>query len=150
MGQRVFVCKGCWSIQEYRGSRLCVWCENEKEGAVVEGSGPAIFVRGGRGDPGDLDYDPAYLGGNVAHGHRTPEEQERVYREVYKEEQEQAAEVAKLRKGTRRSDCEWRKIATVPREAFEAEKHVQDNKQAWQDGGRELLKKTGWLYSHED
>lgn len=150
MGQVRFYCKSCFTMQNYFGGSVCCGCAEKEDASPKPYRGPSIFVRGGRGDAGDLDYDPVHLGGNVADGYRTPAQQEAVYKKQYLTEQKQAAEIAAQRKGTRRSDSEWRKVATIPREAFEAEKHVQDNMSAWQDGGKELLKGKGWLYDHED
>jgi hypothetical protein len=85
-------------------------------------------------------------GVNIAHGKRTPVEQEALYAKVVEQDRRNAEIVRDARRGTNRGTGEWRHVGTIPRELHDAMIRTTGDKKYWRHGGLKTLQKHGLAF----
>lgn len=82
----------------------------------------------------------------MAHGKRTPAEQEAVYTKILEQDRRNAERVRDERRGAKRRDGEWHLRASIPRELHDAMIRTTGDKGYWRHGGTKVLQKHGLLF----
>lgn len=84
-------------------------------------------------------------GFNIAHGHRTPKQQEAFYAKMMAKKRKRAADTKEARKGTRRPDNEIRHIGSMPIEMDVALRR-EHGQRCMEHETKDMLKKHGCLF----
>lgn len=121
---------------------------------LESGQAPGCIIRGEGKQKNSREYRPeerTLMPRDASRAGVTPDQYERIQEASCAEAEKQAAEVANLRRGTRRRDGELRHIGSVPAAEYYA--GVQrDGTDAWHGDSNEVkqkLKDRGRLFGHE-
>jgi hypothetical protein len=82
----------------------------------------------------------------MAHGKRTPTEQEALYARILEKDRRNAERVRDARRSTNRGQGEWRHVGTIPRELHDAMIRTTGDKRYWRNGGAKVLQRHGLLF----
>jgi hypothetical protein len=96
-----------------------------------------------------IKYDPTDIkvpGWNMAHGKRSPAQQEAVYNKVIGDKRKAAAATRAARKGTKRKCGEVRSIGSIPRELYIAKIRETGDKRYWDREPKKVLKQHGLAF----
>jgi len=147
-----FACDDCrvvWEcmlpVEECTKPTDCPLCGEPRTKLISSG---ILCIGGGSGDFHTETYKDHERCPVVCKDVRTPQQQEALYDRIIRQDAEEARRVRRESRHVKRP-YRFERVATVPRELWEAEKRRSKNANVWQEGGIDLLKKRNLYYGKD-